>query len=572
MARAGKKFMVDTSPTKAVVVNSLTRDATVEACIFDLIDNAIDAAGATSRHALLEDLPNELLESYLGYEISLSFSGKSFKIEDNCGGISVAALQGMALRFGQRSSHEGGIGVFGVGLNRALFKLGAVSTLTTDTGSSGAAFKLDVATYLEAAGWQLDAEERPSSGKPGTIIEVLQPPSDISRDFADSDWVAKIRSEIGQRYGRFIAKGLSLKVNGKLAKAAPVLIREDGPVDKEYKLYKDHGVSIHVSYGQHPDYRFTNEAGYDRAKNASLTPEFGWTVLCNDRAILVADTSWKTGWDNFHTEFYGFVGIVEFVSKDANKLPWHTTKTDVDLNNSAYQLALADMRKFAEKWRQFADKRKKGSAKGEKLRPIPPPTPPSAPPSKPLSPQKPNGTKGAPNPPAPTIKPAKKQDHNQSRMVLPQDVDEKHCFDKHLALVHEAKTLDLGIHTYAGLALIRLLFEASVRTYTIRHGHADALKAFAIEQRNTARGTPLTPKQEAEVSGKMEEMLLYLQKTPSIWGTGKAPFIRPSLAKMVKHMPLINGVMHNPFQPVNRTVAFDIRDEILPVMRHVIEN
>jgi hypothetical protein len=571
VAKTSKKFLVDTSPTKAVVVNSLTRDATVEACVFDLIDNAIDAAGAHARQALLEDLPNELLDSYAGYEIALTFSGKSFKIEDNCGGISVAALKSMALRFGQRSSHEAGIGVFGVGLNRALFKLGAVSTVTTDTGSASATLKLDVSLYLESDDWHLNAEERPTSGKSGTIIEILQPPSDISRDFADSDWVANIRSEISQRYGRFIAKGLSIKINTKLAKASPVLIRDDGPVDKEYKLYKDNGVSIHVSYGQHPKHRFTNEDGYNRDVNASLTSEFGWTVLCNDRAILVADTSWKTGWDTFHTEFYGFVGIVEFVSKDANKLPWHTTKTDVDLNNSAYQLALSDMRKFAEKWRQFAEKRKKGSAKGEKLRPIPPVTTPSPPPS-PAPPKKGAGAKGATVPSPPVIKPAKKQDHNQSRMVLPQDVDEKLCFDKHLALVHEAKSLDLGIHTYAGLALIRLLFEASVRTYTIRHGHADALKQFAIEQRNVGRQTPLTPKQEADVSGKMEEMLLFLQKNPSFWGTGKAPFIKPSLAKMVKHMPLINGVMHNPFQAVNRTVAFDIRDEILPVLRHIIEN
>ena len=41
---SAKEFPVDTSPTKRVVVDSITRDATDEECIFDLIDNAIDAA------------------------------------------------------------------------------------------------------------------------------------------------------------------------------------------------------------------------------------------------------------------------------------------------------------------------------------------------------------------------------------------------------------------------------------------------------------------------------------------------------------------------------------------------
>ena len=46
--------------------------------------------------------------------------------------------------------------------------------------------------------------------------------------------------------------------------------------------------------------------------------------------------------------------------------------------------------------------------------------------------------------PAPVIKPkpVEKADHNQLRTILSKDVDEKHCNDKHLKLVHEAKELD----------------------------------------------------------------------------------------------------------------------------------
>ena len=47
MSSAGKAFPVDTSPTKDVVVDGLTRDASVEACILHILmqfSDAVDAA------------------------------------------------------------------------------------------------------------------------------------------------------------------------------------------------------------------------------------------------------------------------------------------------------------------------------------------------------------------------------------------------------------------------------------------------------------------------------------------------------------------------------------------------
>ena len=53
MKSEGQEFKVDTSPTKRIV-GELTKDATVEACLFDLIDNSIDAA----RNTLLKKASN----------------------------------------------------------------------------------------------------------------------------------------------------------------------------------------------------------------------------------------------------------------------------------------------------------------------------------------------------------------------------------------------------------------------------------------------------------------------------------------------------------------------------------
>ena len=562
MARGGTVFQVDTSPTKDVVVKSLTKDASVEACIYDLIDNAVDAA----RNTILSGLPAKsqgtLPDSYAGFEVKVSLSSTGFRIEDNCGGIPVQPLRTMVMRFGKQSKHPLGIGIYGVGLNRALFKLGRVTHLKTDTGSQRAELVLKVADYLTADTWELPAEEFASTGEIGTTIEIRQLPSEIAQSFADKEWIAKLRNEIGHRYGRYIDKKLTLLVNEEAIENLEPQIREGGPFDGQYKFYKtEDGIAIHIEYGQHVDHRFTSEPDYNKVRNKDIPEETGWTVVCNDRAVLVSDRTYRTGWDSkFHTEFYGFVGSVSFVG-DPAKLPWDTTKTEVDLHNPAYQLALRDMRRFVEGWRKFAELRKKGAAKGEKLHPLPP------------KPPAPKPTEAARKKPATKtqkpIQPIKKPDHNQFRTVLPADINELHCFDKLLALVHHGKAIDIVDLPYAGLALIRMLFETSVVTHMDRHKKFDELKQFAINNRK--KKITLTPDAEKNLTPSLGEMLAYFDGNPGFWGTSKANYLKHSVKKMGAHQKTINGVLHNPWQQASKTEAVVIRDEVLPLLRHLIE-
>lgn len=567
MAIGDKPFFVDTSPTKEVVVSSLTRDASVDACIFDLIDNAIDAARNTTFEISRADESHILLESYEGFTIELSLSGSEFKIEDNCGGIPVSRLSQSVLRFGEPSTQHMGIGVFGVGLNRALFKIGKVSTLDTDTGSQRATLTLDADKYLEKEDdWSLQAVQLPSAGRRGTTITIRDLPPDISSDFADPERPRTLRAEVGRRYGRFLEKGLVVKVNGVAAEGRTIPYRQGGPFDEEYKVYRaENGVSVHIRYGEHRDHRFMKEADYDRARNASLTPEYGWTVYCNDRAIIVSDIDWKTGWDNFHTEFYGFVGEVSFVGSNPGTLPWNTTKTDVDLNNPTYQKALEDMRRFNTKWRSFADQRKRAPA--PQLTPIPPPTqkpppttgrPAGGPASKPPPPKKP--------PPAP-----RKPDHNSTQEILPADLSESLCQDKLLALVHEGKDFNLFLFPYSGLALMRMLVEVSTRYFAQRHGFADELQTFTIAKREAGLGRKLTADQRKLLTPSFDEVVAFMEAKPELWGT-KAGALKVSVGRAKGHQATMNGALHNTWQTINRSEAFRIRDDLLPLLRHLIEH
>ena len=165
-------------------------------------------------------------------------------------------------------------------------------------------------------------------------------------------------------------------------------------------------------------------------------------------------------------------GLRQFRSQTPGKLPWKTTKTDVDLNNPAYQSGSSVMRKFTEQWRSEANQRKKIKEPPQ----APPPKEPKATPSS----RRPGKTKTANPKPA---KPIRKPSHNQFREVLPSDINEIHCFDKHLALVEEARTFDMWTHSYSGLALIRMLFETSAVKFLERHQRYDELHQWVIARR-----------------------------------------------------------------------------------------
>lgn len=563
MAKDGKPFLVDTSPTKEVVVDSITRDATDEECIFDLIDNAIDAARKIIFSNISPKLRNELPEGYDGYEVSLHLDSAGLKIVDNCGGIPIDDLKKVALKFGEHSEQRMGIGAFGVGLNRALFRLGSAAVIKTETRHERAEVTLDKAEYLNKPNsWKLPGEEVAKTGRIGTTIEIRNPPVETSRKFGDEKWCISLQHQIGRRYGRFVAKKLLLFVNTKKVTDEEVQIREDGIYEVREKFVRAEDVVIHIRYGQHKLHRFPGEKGTSEEQNRRLTTQYGWTILCNDRAVIMSDKTVKTGWDvtKFHSDFYGFVGYVNFVSRDPLKLPWKTTKTDIDLNNPAYQEALIAMRAFTKEWRSEANQRKRAVS-------LPAPVPAKTK-TEPAKAGKPNKPKDSPTGKSPRI--ITKPDHNNFREVLPFDIIENKCFDKHLALVSQAKKLDMVIFSYAGLALLRMLFEASAWHYIDRKGKLDDLKKFALEKRKK-KGWEPKPGQEGKVTISMDEMLAYFEHNPGIWGDAKQAYTRHIVGKLKGHQPMMNSALHSPIQIIANTKAIEIRDEALPLLRHLIE-
>ncbi len=168
------------SPTKAFFVRMITRDIALEDCILDLIDNSID--GAWQLEGGLPMTLNSDTDLHR-YKIEIELSPDTFCIRDNCGGITLDDAADYAFTFGRRETdaHESySIGVYGIGMKRAVFKLGTeiriTSTYLADSDDHQSFLvPINVEDWLhndEAQSWDFDIETSDPLPSPGVEIRV----------------------------------------------------------------------------------------------------------------------------------------------------------------------------------------------------------------------------------------------------------------------------------------------------------------------------------------------------------------------------------------------------------------
>ena len=95
----------------------LVKDIELIPAVVDLVDNSVDGARRVRGDRRLD-----------GLGVTITADTEAFVIEDNCGGIDIDTARHYAFRFGRPADFEGlarSVGQFGVGMKRALFKLGS---------------------------------------------------------------------------------------------------------------------------------------------------------------------------------------------------------------------------------------------------------------------------------------------------------------------------------------------------------------------------------------------------------------------------------------------------------------
>jgi hypothetical protein len=177
---------VEAKPVKSFFVDMLTRDIDLTDAILDLLDNCVDGV---LRSLNPKSAKAKSPSPYSGKYAKIKFNATSFEIEDNCGGIPWDKCD-YAFRMGRpKGIKEEGyktVGTYGIGMKRAIFKLGRQCLITTQNGNHR--YKIDISNAWidDEDSWQLPAKGlRTSRKEDGTTIVVNElhagfPPNSVN--------------------------------------------------------------------------------------------------------------------------------------------------------------------------------------------------------------------------------------------------------------------------------------------------------------------------------------------------------------------------------------------------------
>ena len=363
---------VDATPVKSFFVEMLTRDIELVDAILDLLDNCVDGIlrqkGETSGKT-----------PYEGFEAEIEFDKNSFSISDNCGGIPWS-LHDYAFRMGKedrnRDSDLPTVGVYGIGMKRAIFKIGKQCLISTQNKDDCYDVEITPEWIAQPDNWRLPVSESSQSNKEdGTTIVIGELNKGIAIHFEDNkeEFTRELTEKVKTHYAFILDKGFQVKINEKQVVAKPTQLifaktKNTQGTDSAIRPYiyqtENEGVNIFLSVGFTRPIPSQEDVNDEQEEKRYSSMDAGWTIICNDRAVLYCDRTELTGWGEasvprYHTQFIAISGIVEFQSNDAAKLPTTTTKRGIDASSPLYLQVRNRMREgmqiftnYTNKWKE----------------------------------------------------------------------------------------------------------------------------------------------------------------------------------------------------------------------------
>jgi hypothetical protein len=575
-------------PDPDYLISGLTSDVTTLECIYDLIDNSIDAA----RNVILKT--NKLKDqfglpsSYSGYTVELTLSPEAIKISDNCSGIDKAILATKTFTIGNRSKHPYGIGHYGVGLNRAIFKLGKKVNLITDNGEDKLLLKFSDEDVRKAIQKEIAimASLRPTGGESINVITIDDINAEVASDLSSNIWLKSATEEVRTRYGIFTKKGLRITINSIEVGTFGPSIRDPKFLEKQEREFRSSkGVNVYIEAGLHQDYKIKGiDKDHSLAKSnlKNLTSEYGWYIVCNDRIILVADKTVTSGWTtSWHNEYHGFLGWAYYVSEDPALLPWDSKKTGINTHNDAHRETVVILKQLADNYRGINRKLRRkedgpsaSSPSAKQARPssitnVPGPTIPDKP-SNASGAVSPVGTNTS-NPNSDLGTASRSLPHTNNMDYLVYEISTLSRSPRIISLLQESKHASISRNPYTAIILLRVLFEAAIRDYSIRHRfYQDIKESYFSEQEH--EGRPFTTKQKNEYSPNLVKMITWLLSNTDQLPSDHRRAATLSLGKFKNDLPKINGIIHEDGVLTDHTEVNQVRNNSYKALQTLLEH
>jgi hypothetical protein len=248
-------------------------------------------------------------------------------------------------------------------MKRALFKMGKEFSVFTRIPKLSVEFRIEEDWLSHEDSWKVRLRKVTNRlDSNGTKIVISHLRETIQKTFGEDkhSFEAELREKIETRYSFISAKGFVVKINGKAISPHQTKFAfgegEKDIVQPYIFSTQEDGMSVFVAVG------FT--APLPDEEDPKYPPKHsGWTVICNDRAVLYCDKTIQTGWGwggipVHHPQYNAIAGIVEFHSDDPTKLPTTTTKNGIDMGSELYVRVLDKMREgvrpfitYTNKWK-----------------------------------------------------------------------------------------------------------------------------------------------------------------------------------------------------------------------------
>ncbi|NEQ66393.1 MAG: ATP-binding protein [Symploca sp. SIO2D2] len=372
---------LNASPTKSFFVEMLTRDIELEDAILDLLDNCIDGIQRiiTTNHT--SEKP------YEKFWAKITLSKEGFQIQDNCGGIPIDVSRSYAFRMGRPQNNVDNdvytIGTYGIGMKRAIFKMGRSSEVISQTRTDSFKVTINPEWLTDDRNWNLPfASIEPTWEEPGTLIKVADLYSSIRDAFSSpqSTLSNSLVYKISYHYSYILNKGFTVWINEVKVPQQSFNLLWDGieHINETntiapylYELEQD-GVNVKLAIGFYRPTASQEEVDEEMLGKRRSRETAGWTIVCNDRVVLYCDKTRLTGWGeetvpSYHPQFIAISGVVHFRSKDARKLPTTTTKRGIDSASDIYLYVKRFMREGLKTFTAYTNKWQ-GSLPQEKAR------------------------------------------------------------------------------------------------------------------------------------------------------------------------------------------------------------
>jgi hypothetical protein len=246
-------------PRKHFFFEMFTRDISLEDCILDLIDNSIDGLIRQTKI----DIPNVILNGSSAAEpkskgalakIEVSYSEQEFRIRDTCGGIDRKLAVDEIFNFGHAEGETGGaLGVYGIGLKRAIFKIGHCFKMDSKTAKEGFLVNLNVKEWSRKDksmdDWRIPiafTDGAKSQAGAGTTIVITDLRSEVKMRLRDGTLARRLHSTISQTYGLFIDQYVEIQLNGNRVEPFKIPIGASDEVQSAREEFQEGGVTVQI--------------------------------------------------------------------------------------------------------------------------------------------------------------------------------------------------------------------------------------------------------------------------------------------------------------------------------------